>query len=43
MQLGDREIWLGEYFIPTLESIERHVMNSINREFARASSVGSGH
>jgi exonuclease SbcC len=33
MQLGDREIWLGEFFIPTLESIERHVMTSINREF----------
>src|SRR5205807_334970 len=32
-QLRDREIWLEEYFIPTLESIERHVMNSINREF----------
>jgi exonuclease SbcC len=32
-QLRDREIWLQEYFIPALESIERHVMNSINREF----------
>ncbi len=33
MQLGDREMWLEEYFVPTVESIERHVMNSINREF----------
>jgi len=32
-QLREREIWLEEYFIPTLESIERHVMTSINREF----------
>jgi DNA repair protein SbcC/Rad50 len=32
-QLRDREIWLEEYFVPTLESIERHVMTSINREF----------
>lgn len=32
-QLGDRQIWLEEYFIPTLESIETHVMTSINREF----------
>ena len=32
-QLREREIWLEEFFIPTLESIERHVMTSINREF----------
>jgi DNA repair protein SbcC/Rad50 len=31
--LGEREIWLEEFFVPTLESIERHVMTSINREF----------
>jgi exonuclease SbcC len=31
--LRDREIWLEEFFIPTLASIERHVMVSINREF----------
>lgn len=33
MELGEREIWLGEYFVPTVESIEKHVMVSINREF----------
>lgn len=33
MALGEREIWLEEFFVPTLESIERHVMTSINREF----------
>ncbi len=33
MALGEREIWLDEFFVPTLESIERHVMTSINREF----------
>jgi DNA repair protein SbcC/Rad50 len=33
LQLREREIWLEEYFVPTLESIERHVMTSINREF----------
>ncbi len=32
-ELGEREIWLEEYFVPTIESIERHVMTSINREF----------
>jgi exonuclease SbcC len=32
-ELGEREIWLEEYFIPTVETIERHVMTSINREF----------
>ena len=31
--LGEREIWLEDFFVPTLESIERQVMNSINREF----------
>jgi len=31
--LGEREIWLEEFFVPTLQSIERHVMTSINREF----------
>jgi DNA repair protein SbcC/Rad50 len=33
MGLGEREIWLEEFFVPTLEAIERHVMTSINREF----------
>jgi DNA repair protein SbcC/Rad50 len=33
MALGEREIWLEEFFVPTLETIERHVMTSINREF----------
>lgn len=33
-QLRDREIWLEDYFMPTLDSIEKHVMVSINREFA---------
>jgi len=33
ISLGEREIWLEEFFVPTLESIERHVMTSINREF----------
>ncbi|MDG6966210.1 MAG: SMC family ATPase [Nitrososphaerota archaeon] len=32
--LGEREIWLAEYYIPTVESIEKHVMVSINQEFA---------
>jgi DNA repair protein SbcC/Rad50 len=32
-RLREREIWLEEFFVPTLESIERHVMTSINREF----------
>jgi DNA repair protein SbcC/Rad50 len=36
MQLGDRELWLEGFFVPTLESIERHVMNSINREFGHS-------
>ena len=31
--LGERQIWLEDFFVPTLESIERQVMNSINREF----------
>ncbi len=35
-ELGEREIWLEEYFIPTVESIERHVMTSINREFGES-------
>jgi DNA repair protein SbcC/Rad50 len=34
-QLREREIWLEEFFTPTLESIERHVMTSINREFGQ--------
>jgi len=33
MAQGEREIWLEEFFVPTLESIERHVMTSINHEF----------
>jgi len=32
-QLREREIWLDEFFVPTLETIERSVMLSINREF----------
>ncbi|HEV2390359.1 MAG TPA: SMC family ATPase [Nitrososphaerales archaeon] len=32
-KLRERELWLEEFFVPTLESIERHVMTSINREF----------
>ncbi len=31
--LREREIWLEEFFVPTLAAIERHVMVSINREF----------
>jgi exonuclease SbcC len=33
MELGEREIWLEEYFVRTIESIETHVMASINLEF----------
>lgn len=33
MALGEREIWLEEFFVPTIESIEKQVMTSINREF----------
>ena len=32
--LGERAIWLEEFFIPTLAAIEKHVMVSINRELA---------
>ncbi|HUI00021.1 MAG TPA: SMC family ATPase [Nitrososphaerales archaeon] len=31
--LGEREMWLEEFFVPTLRSIESHVMTSINGEF----------
>ncbi|MEM2958835.1 MAG: SMC family ATPase [Candidatus Jordarchaeaceae archaeon] len=31
--LDEHRIWLQDYFIPTLESIEKHVMRSINQEF----------
>jgi exonuclease SbcC len=32
-KLSDHRIWLSDYFIPTLNVIERHVMVSINQEF----------
>lgn len=32
-KLSDHQIWLTEYFIPSLDVIERHVMVSINQEF----------
>ncbi|MEM3587507.1 MAG: AAA family ATPase, partial [Candidatus Jordarchaeaceae archaeon] len=31
--LDEHRIWLQDYFIPTLEDIERHVMRNINQEF----------
>jgi len=33
ISLGEHKIWLGDYFIPTLENIEKHVMITINRGF----------
>lgn len=32
-KLNDHRIWLSDYFVPTLDIIERHVMVGINREF----------
>jgi exonuclease SbcC len=32
-KLSDHQIWLSDYFIPTLNFIERHVMVSINQDF----------
>jgi exonuclease SbcC len=31
--LDEHKIWLSDYFIPTLENIEKHVMISINHRF----------
>ena len=31
--LDDHRIWLGDYFIPTLDNIEKHVMITINQRF----------
>jgi len=31
--LVEHQIWLSDYFVPTLDIIERHVLISINREF----------
>lgn len=31
--LDEHRIWLQDYFIPTLENIEKHVMRNINQEF----------
>jgi exonuclease SbcC len=31
--LDENRIWLQDYFIPTLENIEKHVMKNINQEF----------
>jgi len=34
-ELNEYHIWLKDYFIPTLDNIEKHVMISINQEFNR--------
>ncbi|UCE29063.1 MAG: SMC family ATPase [Candidatus Bathyarchaeota archaeon] len=34
-RLGGYHIWLKDYFIPTLDNIEKHVMITINQEFNR--------
>jgi len=31
--LGDLELWLGSYFVPTVQLVERSVLASINQEF----------
>jgi len=31
--LDENKIWLNEYFVPTVENIEKHVMVSINQRF----------
>ena len=31
--LNEYQIWIEDYFIPTIDSIERHVMTNINQEF----------
>ncbi|MFB0561081.1 MAG: AAA family ATPase [Candidatus Lokiarchaeia archaeon] len=33
--LDEHRIWLQDYYTPTLESIEKHVMRNINQEFNR--------
>ncbi|MHA1579686.1 MAG: AAA family ATPase [Candidatus Freyarchaeota archaeon] len=33
--LDEHRIWLQDYFAPTLENIEKHVMRNINQEFNR--------
>jgi len=32
-QLRDHKMWLSEYFAPTIENIEKHVMTSLNQRF----------
>ncbi len=32
-RLGERQVWLEDYFAPTVGAIERQVMTSINEEF----------
>ncbi|UCE57493.1 MAG: hypothetical protein JSW19_03830, partial [Candidatus Bathyarchaeota archaeon] len=32
-KLGEHQIWLKDYFVPTLDNIEKHVMITINQEF----------
>jgi len=32
-ELGEYQIWLEDFFIPTIDSIEKHVMVSISQEF----------
>lgn len=34
-ELDEYHIWLKDYFIPTLDNIEKHVMITINQEFNR--------
>lgn len=34
-ELGEYQIWLEDFFIPTIDSIEKHVMVSISQEFDR--------
>jgi len=34
-KLNEYHIWLKDYFIPTLDNIEKHVMVTINQEFNR--------
>jgi exonuclease SbcC len=32
-QLRDHKVWLSQYFAPTIENIEKHVMTSLNQRF----------
>ncbi|MGD0423078.1 MAG: SMC family ATPase [Candidatus Bathyarchaeia archaeon] len=32
-KLRDHKLWLNEYFAPTIENIEKHVMTSLNQRF----------